>query len=245
VGTPTASIMQFRVTKQAASDHTRIPSKMLAPPSINPPKKATASWTFALSGDPKTGSVWTVNGKPFDPTRADLKVPLGSTQTWTLHNASPITHYIHLHEELWHTISRDGKPPPAWERGLEDTWKLDPGETVKVAAKFTDYTGLFMLHCHMLDHEDHGLMAQFDVVRTSSKATTGSAARAAVAERALRRATLAPVKLWGLRFARPRLAPSWPGGFGLSAAELQAMECGPGKATKAHAKARVHRTRSV
>jgi FtsP/CotA-like multicopper oxidase with cupredoxin domain len=35
---------------------------------------------------------------------------------------------------------------------------------VKVAARFTDYTGEFMLHCHMLDHEDHGLMAQFEVV---------------------------------------------------------------------------------
>ncbi|MDQ1694891.1 MAG: hypothetical protein QOJ03_244, partial [Frankiaceae bacterium] len=66
---------------------------------------------------------------------------------------------------------------PAWERGLEDTWKLDPGETVEVAAKFTDHTGIFMIHCHMLDHEDHGLMAQFKVVRP---ARTGSAARTSV-----------------------------------------------------------------
>jgi FtsP/CotA-like multicopper oxidase with cupredoxin domain len=58
----------------------------------------------------------------------------------------------------------DGKPPPRWERGLEDTWRLDPGERIRVAAKFTDYTGVFMLHCHMLDHEDDGLMAQFAVV---------------------------------------------------------------------------------
>jgi spore coat protein A, manganese oxidase len=245
VGTPTASIMQFRVTKRASSDHTRMPSALVRPPVIDPPKKATASWTFDVSGDPKTGSVWTVNGKAFDPTRADLKVPLGSTQTWILRNVSPITHYIHLHEELWHTIARDGKRPPPWERGLEDTWKLDPGETVKVAAKFTDYTGLFMLHCHMLDHEDHGLMAQFDVVRTTNKATTGSAARAAVAERALRRAMLTPTTLWGLRVARPHLAASWPGGFGLSAADLQAMMCGPDKASKPHGKARRHRTQQV
>jgi hypothetical protein len=75
-----------------------------------------------------------------------------------------MTHFIHLHEEAWHTISYDGKRPPPWERGLEDTWQLDPGDSVVVAAKFTDYTGVFMVHCHMLDHEDHGLMAQFAVV---------------------------------------------------------------------------------
>ena len=60
---------------------------------------------------------------------------------------------------------RDGKRPPPWERGLEDTWRLDPGESVEVAAKFTDYTGVFMLHCHMLNHEDDGMMAQFAVVK--------------------------------------------------------------------------------
>jgi spore coat protein A, manganese oxidase len=245
VGSPTASIMQFRVTKSASGDKTRIPSALVAPPAINAPKKATASWSLGLSGDPSTGSVWTVNGKPFDPARADLKVPLGSTQTWILRNVSPITHYFHLHEELWHTISRDGRKPPPWERGLEDTWKLDPGETVKVAAKFTDYTGLFMLHCHMLDHEDHGLMAQFEVVRTKSRTTSGSAAQAAVALRTVRRAQLSPTKLWGLTFIRPRLATDWPGAFGLSAADLQAMMCGPDGTSKAHAKTRRQRTRSV
>ena len=61
-------------------------------------------------------------------------------------------------------LLRDGKAPPAWERGLEDTWRLEPGEEVEVAARFTDYTGPFMIHCHMLDHEDHGMMARFDVV---------------------------------------------------------------------------------
>jgi FtsP/CotA-like multicopper oxidase with cupredoxin domain len=57
-----------------------------------------------------------------------------------------------------------GDSPPPWERGLEDTWQLDPGEEVVVAAAFTDHTGPFMVHCHMLDHEDHGMMATFEVV---------------------------------------------------------------------------------
>jgi spore coat protein A, manganese oxidase len=60
---------------------------------------------------------------------------------------------------------RNGKRPPPWERGLEDTWRLDPGERVVVAARFVDHTGPFMVHCHMLDHEDHGMMATFRVTR--------------------------------------------------------------------------------
>ena len=96
-------------------------------------------------------------------------MPLGATRAWRLTNVSSVTHYIHLHEEQWHTISRDGKPPPKWERGLEDTWRLDPGESVVVAAKFTDHTGVFMIHCHMLDHEDDGMMTTLYV----NQGTTG------------------------------------------------------------------------
>lgn len=169
VGTPTAALMQFRVTK-TARDSSKIPSSLAAPPPITAPSQASFTWTFALAGDSTTGTYWTINGQPYDPHVVDVEVPLGATQRWELTNESPITHYVHLHEEQWHTISRDGKPPPPWERGLEDTWRLDPGETVDVAAKFTDYTGVFMLHCHMLDHEDDGMMAQFAVVDPATHA---------------------------------------------------------------------------
>jgi FtsP/CotA-like multicopper oxidase with cupredoxin domain len=169
VQTPTASLMQFRVGWQAR-DHTKLPSSLQAPPRISAPRKPSMTWTFGLGGNATTGTYWMVNGKPFDPHRVDLEVPLGSTQTWLLRNVSPLTHYIHLHEEQWHTVLRDGKRPPPWERGLEDTWRLDPGETVEVAAHFTDYTGVFMLHCHMLNHEDDGMMAQFAVVKPHTTA---------------------------------------------------------------------------
>jgi spore coat protein A, manganese oxidase len=228
VGSPTAAIMQFRVTRHASSDPTRIPSRLVNIQAINAPAKVSALWRFGLSGDQSTGSVWTVDGRPFDPNRADLKVPLGSTQTWILRNDSPITHYIHLHEELWHTLARDGKKPPAWEQGYEDTWRLDPGESVKVAARFTDYTGEFMLHCHMLDHEDHGLMAQFDVVRTKGTAATGLAARAARLDRQWsRRAAAHTSRIWGVRVVTAVFGMPAPTGLGLSPAELKRLMCGP------------------
>lgn len=167
IGTPQASIMQFRVTKHVV-DHTRIPRRLRPLPKLTVPATPSTIWTFGLGGDVNSGTYWTVNGHPYDPRSVDAMVPLGSTQRWLLENVSPITHYIHIHEEQWRTVSRDGRPPPAYEAGLQDTWRLDPGETVEVAAKFTDYTGIFMIHCHMLDHEDHGMMAQFDVTKRGS-----------------------------------------------------------------------------
>ncbi|HVT22593.1 MAG TPA: multicopper oxidase domain-containing protein [Mycobacteriales bacterium] len=168
IGTQIAPIMQFRVGGHT-SDASHVPATL---PSIAPVKAApvpTAVWVFGLGGDLNGGGlVWTVNGRAYDPKRVDLTVPLGSTQTWLLVNLSTFTHYIHLHEEQWHTIQVNGGRPPPYEDGLVDTWEIDPGQSVEVAAKFTDYTGVFMLHCHMLDHEDHGMMAQFVVTKGGS-----------------------------------------------------------------------------
>jgi hypothetical protein len=163
-GSRTAAIMQFRVRRKAV-DRTRLPARLASHQAIRVPRRITKTWTFGLTGDAKSGTFWSINGRAFDPGRVDLRVPLGSTQRWRLRNVSHVTHYVHIHAEQWHTVTRDGRRPPPWERGLEDTWRLDPGETVTVAARFSDYAGAFMIHCHMLDHEDHGMMARFVVTR--------------------------------------------------------------------------------
>jgi len=162
-GSRSAAIMQFRV-RGHSHQHARVPDRLGSVPKLDVPTKVAKTWTFDLTQDGH-GSYWSINGQMFDPQRVDHRVRMGSTERWRLRNTSDMTHYVHLHEEQWQTISRDGQRPPPWERGYEDTWRLDPGETVEVAARFTDYPGIFMVHCHMLDHEDHGMMAQFEVVR--------------------------------------------------------------------------------
>ena len=64
-------------------------------------------------------------------------------------------------------LSRNGRTPRAHERCLKETFFLDPGDRVVVAGRFSDYTGKYVIHCHMLDHEDHGFMSQFEVVAPS------------------------------------------------------------------------------
>ena len=190
-GSPSAQLMQFRVTA-SASDTTKLPSTLEPAPKITTPKKVSAVWAVGVSGSASNGASWTLDGKAFDPKRVVLKVPRGSTQMWELRNPTSVTHFIHIHQEQWRTVLRDGKAPPAWERGLEDTWRLDPGERVRVVAKFTDYLGVFMIHCHMLDHEDDGLMAQFAVVDSSGRLPKGYSYQPSGGPAARARAVAAP-----------------------------------------------------
>jgi FtsP/CotA-like multicopper oxidase with cupredoxin domain len=154
--------MQFRV-RSAVSDTSSLPTRLRPAPAMRRPKHVSAVWSVGLAKT-RMGTAWTLDGRPFDPKTVVLKVDKGSTQMWELRNDTKMTHFMHLHQELWRTVSRNGKTPPPWERGLEDTWRLDPGERVRVMARFIDFTGVYMVHCHMLDHEDDGLMAQFAVV---------------------------------------------------------------------------------
>ena len=159
-----ARIMEFRVGA-VARDPSHVPHRLPSPELVAAPRKVSRTWTFGLDGDRHHGTYWSVNGRSFDPERVDHRARLGTTERWRLRNTSDVTHYVHIHAGQWRTLLRNGRRPPPWERGLEDTWRLEPGEVVEVASKFADHTGPFMIHCHMLDHEDHGMMARFDVVR--------------------------------------------------------------------------------
>ncbi len=71
------------------------------------------------SGCPRrtTARFWSINGKMFDPDRIDYRVRMGDTEQWRLRNVSTMTHYVHLHEEQWHTVSRNGRATTALGAG--------------------------------------------------------------------------------------------------------------------------------
>jgi spore coat protein A len=156
-------LMQFRVGKRG-SDSSAIPAALRPLPywvkeaSPNPQH----SWDISISSG--LIATWLINGKTFDPARADTMPKLGSTVTWALRNKTAVTHVMHIHATDWYMLSRNGKPPKPWEACLKESFVLEPNEVVVVAGHFSDYTGKFVIHCHMLDHEDHGLMSQFEVV---------------------------------------------------------------------------------
>jgi len=157
-------LMEFRVGKRARPDRTAVPAALRSLPDwvASAPERPSHTWRLTVSG----GLVprWLINGRTFDPSYVDTRVNLGDTVTWELRNDTAVAHLLHLHHTDWYMLSRNGRPPPPWERCLKETFFLDPGDRVVVAGHMSDYTGKYVVHCHMLDHEDHGLMSQFEVV---------------------------------------------------------------------------------
>ena len=103
-----------------------------------------------------------INGKQFDPDRVDVEVKLGTTEEWTLRNSTE-QHPFHIHVNDFQVISIDGKPYDA--DGLQDTVRMLPKQdAVVIRIRFTDFTGKFVFHCHILNHEDNGMMAVVEVV---------------------------------------------------------------------------------
>jgi FtsP/CotA-like multicopper oxidase with cupredoxin domain len=164
VRTYVGALMQFRVGSRRAPDRTRVPRSLRPLPewARNASPKPDRTWTIEIGGGFRP--VWTINGKTFNPARSDAFPTLGTTETWEIVNRTTVPHMIHMHHTDWYLLSRDGRPPPPWEDCLKETFFIRPGERITVAGHFADYTGKFVIHCHMLDHEDHGLMGQFEVV---------------------------------------------------------------------------------
>jgi blue copper oxidase len=108
-----------------------------------------------------------INGKSMNMNRIDEKVPAGAIEIWKIVNDTPLAHPFHIHDIQFRVLDRDGRPPGAYEYGLKDTVLVDSGETVRVITQFGEYADSdhpYMYHCHILEHEDAGMMGQFTIV---------------------------------------------------------------------------------
>ena len=127
-----------------------------------PADHITARPLVVFSEDPITG-LFFINHQTFDPKRVDLRVPLGSVEEWTVRNASEELLVFHIHRLGFQVLSINGKPVPF--QGLQDTIDVPIHGEVKIRIPFTNplMVGRFMFHCHILEHEDKGMMAQIEV----------------------------------------------------------------------------------
>jgi len=107
------------------------------------------------------GDQFFINGKQFNHHRVDVHAELGTTEEWTIRNVSGEQHPFHLHIDDFQVISINGKPYEA--RSLQDTQVLPVHGEVVIRPRFTQFTGKFVYHCHILGHEDNGMMGVIDV----------------------------------------------------------------------------------
>ncbi|MGI8945090.1 MAG: multicopper oxidase family protein [Thermoleophilaceae bacterium] len=157
-------LMEFRVGSRRRADRTSVPARLGPLPAwlAGAPARPSHTWRLTVSNGIRPR--WLINGRTYDPAFVERTVELNRTVTWELRNDTAVAHLLHLHHTDWYMLSRNGRRPRPWERCLKDTFFLDPGDRLVIAGRMSDYLGKYVVHCHMLDHEDHGLMSQFEVV---------------------------------------------------------------------------------
>jgi suppressor of ftsI len=152
------------VAADRLEDSPAIPERLAGTPEITAPPGATVR-TFRMQGDSR------INSLPMDLRRVDQVVPAGATEVWEVHNGG-LAHSFHIHEVAFRILDIDGTPPPAYARARKDTVYLPPGSTVRLAVQFgshTDPAHPYMFHCHILEHEDNGMMGQFVIVEPGTE----------------------------------------------------------------------------
>ncbi len=176
-------VLTVKVEKES-KDRPELPARLSTIERISP-QDAVTTRSVTLAMRPPRG--WTLNGRTFEMTGVadDEKVKLGSIEIWEFINEDgggggmmgggmALPHPIHMHGEqfqiLDRKVSRAGRA--AWgdlsegfvDEGWKDTVLVMPGETVRVIRRFADFTGLFLYHCHNLEHEDMGMMRNFEII---------------------------------------------------------------------------------
>jgi FtsP/CotA-like multicopper oxidase with cupredoxin domain len=161
---PAAVLATVQVEGTAVTPRT-LPTTLLPVQDLR--RRVTAHRTVVFSeGElPDGGDVFFIDGKTFDPNRIDTRVRLGAVEEWTIRNDSDELHDFHIHQTGFQLVEVNGVPQPL--DGYYDTVNVPVRGEIKIIIPFTDpvMVGKFVYHCHLLSHEDKGMMATIEVTR--------------------------------------------------------------------------------
>jgi len=141
-----------------------LPARLGGPAPIVVPSNATIR-RFRLNGHDA------INGKEMDMSRIDEVIPAGAVEIWEIEN-TVYAHNFHIHEVAFQVLDVDGEKPAVYASGHKDTVYVPPKSTVRLAVqfgRFTDPAMPYMYHCHILRHEDSGMMGQFVIVKPGTE----------------------------------------------------------------------------
>ena len=172
-GVQSFSIMKFKVAA-AESDGFTVPGSLSNIAALSAPANTR---TFDISNQAHGGGhgghggggmmTHTINNKTFDMNRIDETVNAGATEAWVFDNGNgDEPHPMHIHGVLFQVTERTGGRGVVLphEGGWKDTVLVMPKEKVKVLMQFTSNLGKFVFHCHNLEHEDSGMMLNYEIV---------------------------------------------------------------------------------
>lgn len=105
------------------------------------------------------GMAFTINGRDFDANRIDASPRVGTVEEWVYANATAMDHPMHLHTNPFQIVGEDGVAETAWR----DIVLVKARQRARFRVRFDDYAGKTVQHCHILDHEDNGMMATVEM----------------------------------------------------------------------------------
>jgi FtsP/CotA-like multicopper oxidase with cupredoxin domain len=136
-----------------------VPARLASVP-VADATDAAAERTFVMSGH-------NINDAQMDLGRVDVVATVNTSEIWTVRNDNPLPHSFHVHDTQFRVLSVDGAAPPPRLAGFKDTIALESDREYRLLVRFDDYADPstpYMYHCHLLWHEDQGMMGQFLVV---------------------------------------------------------------------------------
>jgi len=107
-----------------------------------------------------TGPTFSFNGQVY-PKVTPLVAALGSVEEWSLENTTSMDHPFHLHGFRFQVVKGAGREPT--RRAWRDTINVPAKETVRIRMRLEEHPGMWMFHCHLLEHAERGMMGELDV----------------------------------------------------------------------------------
>jgi spore coat protein A len=153
----TGKVMQFHVVR-AAKDDTAVPAKLVDFEVLD---RGAAVRTRKFDFNQRSDDGWDINGEVFDVDRILAAPKLGDVEIWRFDGDAD--HPIHLHLAHFQVLSRNQNDPGEFDGGWKDTVDMQSGKEIEVIARFDGYRGKYVFHCHNLEHEDMGMMANMQV----------------------------------------------------------------------------------
>lgn len=160
-------LLDINVVGATANPIMTIPTTLASfTPLLEADADITRNLTFTSDGQMgDLSGPFLINGSTFDMDVINYTIPLNNTEIWSLTNQTPIAHPFHIHDVQFFILDINGNPPPPELQGYNDVVMVPGGMgNVRFIAQFTEHTSdtvPYMYHCHMLTHEDDGMMGQF------------------------------------------------------------------------------------
>ncbi len=160
-----AELMKINVDKPLVTATTTMPSALTTLTKFAY-DSSTTTRSFVLDGDGP--GLLQINGVSMDMAIINERILVDQIEVWEVTNNMPMAHNFHIHATHFWVIERDGSSAnvPSNEQGYKDVVRIDGGKSLKFVVKMVDYVDSdnpYMFHCHILEHEDAGMMGQFIV----------------------------------------------------------------------------------